>query len=352
MTDPLNIHTIDELQRYVRMFIRPVIATREEVSEAINRTRDISDTVRKVFDEYVSDDEDEVISDERLLGDAPGVKLANLILQQALQEKASDIHFEPREEDLRIRFRIDGLLRDVMVVPKRLRADVCSRVKVMANLDITERRRPQDGRIQMSINGSEVDMRVSTLPTVHGEKIVARLFNKSYEFLSIEKFGFSANSLNRIESMLHREQGLVLVTGPTGSGKSTTLYGFLNKLSTPERNIITVEDPVEYRLENITQVQVNPRVGLTFANGLRTVLRQDPDIIMVGEIRDKETADIAVRSALTGHLVLTTLHTNNAVASVIRLMDMEIEPYLISSTLVGVCTTISEEDLLQVQGGS
>ncbi len=337
MTDPLNIMIIDEIQRVVGLTIRPLIATADEINHAFMRTRDISSSARKVFDEYEdeTDGEDDLAMEE-MLGDAPGVRLANMILQQAVREAASDIHFEPREEDLRVRFRVDGLLRDIMVVPKRLRSDVVSRIKIMSGLDITERRRPQDGRIQMELEGTEVDMRISSLPTVHGEKIVARVLNKAAGLLGIRDFGFSLRSLDLIQSMLQQSQGLILVTGPTGSGKTTSLYAFLSEVNDPERNIITVEDPVEYRLEGITQVQVNAKVDLTFASGLRTVLRQDPDVIMVGEIRDRETAEIAVRSALTGHLVFSTLHTNSAVASITRLLDMGVEPFLISSTVIGI----------------
>lgn len=339
MTDPLNILIIDELQQATGFNIKPVIATNEEIMTALGRTMDIASSARAVFDEYLDDSLDFDADDdneEQLLGDAPGVRLANLILQQAVRDKASDIHLEPTEDDLQVRFRIDGILRNVMTVPKRLRNDVNSRIKIMSNLDITERRRPQDGRIQAVIDGVEVDMRISTLPTIHGEKIVARVLNKSTGILSIEQFGFSQQNTEEILRVLRLNQGLILVTGPTGSGKTTTLYGFLQHLNTVEKNIITVEDPVEYQLPGINQVQINHKVGLTFASGLRSVLRQDPDIIMVGEIRDQETAEIAIRSALTGHLVLSTLHTNNTVATIARLLDMDIDPYLISSTLVAV----------------
>ena len=337
MVDPLNIMTIDELRRITGYAIKPVIATASEISEAFQRTQDIASTAQQVFEEYrETATAEEEVETEEYLGGAPGVRLAKMILEQAVKQRASDVHLEPREDDLRVRFRIDGILRDVMVVPRRLKNDVNSRIKVMANLDITERRRPQDGRIQLKNDDVEVDMRVATLPTVYGEKIVARVFNKSESVLDVEDFGFGQDSLEKIRRILRRNQGLVLVTGPTGSGKTTTLYGFLKHLNSPGKNIITVEDPVEYLLDGINQVQINPRVGLTFANGLRSVLRQDPDIIMVGEIRDEETAEIAVRSALTGHLVLSTLHTNSAVSTITRLLDMNIAPYMISSTLVGV----------------
>ena len=253
-----------------------------------------------------------------------------------MREHASDIHLEPQEDEMDVRFRVDGILRKVMTVPKRLRSGVQSRIKVMANLDITERRRPQDGRMQLKVGDAEVDLRVSTLPTIHGEKIVARVLNKAHGLLSIDELGFSDQTTEQLLRILKLNQGMILVTGPTGSGKTTTLYGFLSHLNSVEKNIITIEDPVEYQLEGINQVQINPKVNLTFATGLRSILRQDPDIIMVGEIRDTETAEIAVRSALTGHLVLSTLHTNHTVATIARLLDMNIEPYLISSTVSAV----------------
>lgn len=338
MTDPLNIFVIDELQRITGMSIQPMIATAGEIQTALSRAQDIASTARKVFDEYADPEQDESPREEedQHLGDAPGVRLANMILEQAVRENASDIHLEPNEEAMEVRFRVDGILRPVMTVPKRLRSGVQSRIKVMANLDITERRRPQDGRLQLKVGNHDVDMRVSTLPTIHGEKIVARVLNRAHGLLKIEELGFSPQTTKQIRRILRLNQGLILVTGPTGSGKTTTLYGFLSHLNSNEKNIITIEDPVEYQLEGINQVQVNPKVNLTFATGLRSMLRQDPDVIMVGEIRDKETAEIAVRSALTGHLVLSTLHTNHTVATIARLMDMGIEPYLISSTVSAV----------------
>lgn len=338
MTDPLNIFVIDELQRITGMSIQPMIATAGEIQTALSRAQDIASTARKVFDEYADPEQDESPREEedQHLGDAPGVRLANMILEQAVRENASDIHLEPNEEAMEVRFRVDGILRPVMTVPKRLRSGVQSRIKVMANLDITERRRPQDGRLQLKVGNHDVDMRVSTLPTIHGEKIVARVLNRAHGLLKIEELGFSPQTTEQIRRILRLNQGLILVTGPTGSGKTTTLYGFLSHLNSNEKNIITIEDPVEYQLEGINQVQVNPKVNLTFATGLRSMLRQDPDVIMVGEIRDKETAEIAVRSALTGHLVLSTLHTNHTVATIARLMDMGIEPYLISSTVSAV----------------
>jgi type IV pilus assembly protein PilB len=338
MADPLDINVIDDLQRLTGKIIRPMVATEDEIMEAFQRTRNIAQSARELLDDC-RDREEEEQQEERTpqyLGDAPGVRLANLILEQAIMQKASDIHLEPHETRMKVRYRIDGLLRDIMEIPKHLQGDINSRLKVMAGMDITERRKPQDGRIQLNFNGYDVDLRISTLPTVYGEKIVARVLQKASHLMDLDEFGFSHADLEKIERMLRLSQGLILVTGPTGSGKTTTLYAFLNKLNSPDKNVMTVEDPVEYLLDGVNHVQVNPRVGLTFATGLRTVLRQDPDVIMVGEIRDEETAEIAVRSALTGHLVLSTLHTNGAVAAVSRLFNMGMEPYILSSTIIGI----------------
>lgn len=337
MADPLDINIIDDLQRITGRIIKPLVATEEEIAEAFQRTRNIAHSAQELIEGFAQEEETTEVEDSQdYLGDAPGVKLANLILEQAITQKASDIHLEPHETKMRVRYRVDGLLRDIMEIPRQLQGDVNSRIKIMAGLDITERRKPQDGRIQMQFGGLEVDMRVSSLPTVYGEKLVLRLLHKSSHLLELEDFGFTPHNLAKVKQMLRLNQGLILVTGPTGSGKTTTLYGFLNRLNSPEKNIVTVEDPVEYRLDGVNHVQVNPRVGLNFATGLRTVLRQDPDVIMVGEIRDEETAEIAVRSALTGHLVLSTLHTNSAVATVSRLLNMGLESYLLGSTIIGI----------------
>jgi type IV pilus assembly protein PilB len=336
MADPMDINVIDDLQRLTGKIIRPLVATEEEIIEAFQRTRNIAQSARELLNDYEQEEGEEEEQTQQYLGDAPGVRLANLILEQAIMQKASDIHLEPLEGRMKVRYRIDGLLRDIMEIPRHLQGDVNSRIKVMAGLDITERRKPQDGRIQLSFNGTEVDLRISTLPTVYGEKIVARVLHRANHLMDLDEFGFSPADLEKMESMLRLNQGLILVTGPTGSGKTTTLYAFLNRLNSPEKNIVTVEDPVEYRLDGVNHVQVNPKVGLTFATGLRTVLRQDPDVIMVGEIRDEETGEIAVRSALTGHLVLSTLHTNSAVATVSRLINMGLEPYILSSTIIGI----------------
>lgn len=336
MADPMDINVIDDLQRLTGKIIRPLVATEEEIIEAFQRTRNIAQSARELLNDYEQEEGEEEEQTQQYLGDAPGVRLANLILEQAIMQKASDIHLEPLEGRMKVRYRIDGLLRDIMEIPRHLQGDVNSRIKVMAGLDITERRKPQDGRIQLSFNGTKVDLRISTLPTVYGEKIVARVLHRANHLMDLDEFGFSPADLEKMESMLRLNQGLILVTGPTGSGKTTTLYAFLNRLNSPEKNIVTVEDPVEYRLDGVNHVQVNPKVGLTFATGLRTVLRQDPDVIMVGEIRDEETGEIAVRSALTGHLVLSTLHTNSAVATVSRLINMGLEPYILSSTIIGI----------------
>ena len=296
MADPLDINIMDDLQRLTGKIISPVVATEEEIEDAFQRTRNIAQSAKELISRYEDDEETKEPEQVEYLGDAPGVRLTNLILEQAITQKASDIHLEPHENGMRVRYRIDGLLKDIMDIPRHLRGDVSSRIKIMGGLDITERRKPQDGRIQITLASQEVDMRISSLPTVYGEKIVARLLHKSSSLLDLEDFGFSLDNLWKIERMLQLNQGLLLVTGPTGSGKSTSLYAFLHKLNSPEKNIVTVEDPVEYRLNGINQVQVNPKVGLTFATGLRTVLRQDPDVIMVGEIRDEETGEIAVRS--------------------------------------------------------
>ncbi|MGH7273200.1 MAG: GspE/PulE family protein, partial [Nitrospiria bacterium] len=273
---------------------------------------------------------------QRGADDAPIIKLVNLIIAQAVREGASDIHLEPEEVVLRVRYRVDGLLHEVMSPPRDLHAGVCSRIKIMANLDIAERRVPQDGRIQMKVGERQIDMRLSTLPTVFGEKIMMRLLDKRSVLIGLEELGFDPDSLAKYQQMIRRPYGLILVTGPTGSGKTTTIYAALSSINSSEKNIVTIEDPVEYQLKGINQVHVNAKVGVTFATGLRSILRQDPNVIMIGEIRDRETATIAVQAALTGHLVLSTLHTNDAPGAIARLIDIGVEPFLISSSLMGV----------------
>jgi type II secretory ATPase GspE/PulE/Tfp pilus assembly ATPase PilB-like protein len=259
-----------------------------------------------------------------------------LIITQAVRERATDIHIEPRKTEIAVRYRVDGLLHNARLVPKHLHPAITSRLKIISGMNIAERRVPQDGRIPLNVDGKEIDLRVSTLPTIFGEKIVMRILDKSSTLLSLSQLGFMHDAQLVFERIINQPYGMILITGPTGSGKTTTLYAVLRQLNSPEKNLITVEDPVEYQLTGVNQVQINPKAGLTFANSLRSILRQDPDIIMVGEIRDSETAEIAINAALTGHLVLSTLHTNDAPSAITRLVDMGIEPFLIASSLIGV----------------
>ncbi len=268
--------------------------------------------------------------------DAPAIRLVNMLLVQAVKGRASDIHIEPFEKDLSVRFRIDGVLYEILRPPKRMQASIASRIKVLASLNIAEKRLPQDGRIRIKIAGKDVDIRLSTIPTTYGERIVMRLLDKTAILLKLDELGLSQERLSIIKRLITRSHGIILVTGPTGSGKTTTLYAALSHINSAEKNIITVEDPVEYQLSGIGQIQVNPKIELTFASGLRSILRQDPDVIMVGEIRDAETAEIAIQASLTGHLVLSTLHTNDAPSAVTRLIDMGVEPFLVSSSVVGI----------------
>lgn len=268
--------------------------------------------------------------------DAPAIRLVNMLLAQAVKGRASDIHIEPFERDLSVRFRIDGVLYEILKPPKRMQASIASRIKILASLNIAEKRLPQDGRIRIKIAGRDIDIRLSTIPTTYGERIVMRLLDKTAILLKLEELGLSPERLNTIKRLITKSHGIILVTGPTGSGKTTTLYAALSHINTSEKNIITVEDPVEYQLPGIGQIQVNPKIDLTFASGLRSILRQDPDVIMVGEIRDTETAEIAIQASLTGHLVFSTLHTNDAPSAVTRLIDMGVEPFLVSSSVIGI----------------
>ncbi len=337
MVDPQNLQAIEDLRIITGFDIHPAIASEEDVFTAIARTyRDRPDVDQAMDELDLGGDEAEVadISDIRdATEEAPIVKLVNSVIAEAVSDNASDIHFEPRAKELMVRFRIDGVLHEFMSIPRRMQGGVISRLKIMAELDIAERRVPQDGRIGLVVGGKPIDMRVATLPTVYGEKIVMRLLDKSNVMLRLEDLGFSEKSLKRFQSSFTKPYGAILVTGPTGSGKSTTLYAALNILNSSEKNIITVEDPVEYRLNGINQVQVNTRAGMTFAAALRSILRSDPDIVMIGEIRDRETALIAVESALTGHLVLSTLHTNDAPGALSRLTEMGVEPFLTASAV-------------------
>lgn len=342
MSDPLNVFAIDDLKMITGMEIEPLLALEDEINQAINRYYRLEESVSQVLgdiaaDDRVSESDYKQLQDiENIEDDAPIIRLVNTIISRAVRERASDIHIEPMENNLRVRFRIDGVLHEVMSLPRNAQNAVISRVKIMANMDIAEHRLPQDGRIEVSAGGRNVDLRVSVLPTIFGEKVVIRILDKSNFILQLPELGFSDDVRAQIERLIKKPNGMLLVTGPTGSGKTTTLYALLSRLNRPEENIITVEDPVEYRLDGINQVQVNPKIGLTFAEGLRAILRQDPNIIMVGEIRDRETADIAVRAALTGHLVLSTLHTNDAAGALARLVDMGVEPFLIASSVLAV----------------
>jgi type IV pilus assembly protein PilB len=336
MADPSNIVAVDDLRILTGFDIEPAIATNDDITAMLSNMRPAQESITEEIDAHGKDDDDAnaVERDIREQVDAaPVVKLVNGVMARAADEGASDIHFEPQAKELLVRFRHDGVLHEIMTIPKRLQPGVLSRIKIMADLDIAERRVPQDGRIGLVVGGRPIDMRVASLPTVYGEKIVIRLLDRGNVMLRLEQLGFSDIALSRYTKSFTKPYGAILVTGPTGSGKSTTLYGTLNILNTADKNIITVEDPVEYRLEGINQVQINPKAGLTFASGLRSILRCDPDIIMVGEIRDKETAQIAVESALTGHLVLSTLHTNDAPGALSRLTEMGVEPFLTASAV-------------------
>lgn len=340
MLDPTDVLALDNLRLLLNMEIQPVIVTEEDLERALSKYYGIKGTVAEVFKdldiEFEEEQKEEEPEVEALVEDAPIVRLVNLIISQAVKERASDVHLEPSEKELIVRYRVDGVLRQVMSSPKNTQAAIISRVKIISGMNIAEKRLPQDGRIQLRVEGIPVDLRVSCIPTVHGEKVVMRILFKSSVLTKMERLGFLPETLEKFRRIYRQPHGIILVTGPTGSGKSTTLSAVLNELNTPEVNIMTVEDPVEYQIPGVNQVQVNQKAGLTFAAALRSFLRQDPDIIMVGEIRDTETARIATQAALTGHLVLSTLHTNDAPSSVTRLIDMEIEPFLVASTVIGV----------------
>jgi type IV pilus assembly protein PilB len=315
-----------------------VVSTEQDVMRAIERQYGMSSTIQEAVNNLVPFEEAEApaLQAERLAEETPVVKFVSMIITQAVHEGASDIHVEGDADLLRVRHRVDGLLREVATAPKNLHGGVLSRLKIMADLDISEKRVPQDGRIQMKVGERDIDLRVSTLPTVHGEKVVMRILDKRQTLVKLSELGFSPSIFDIVTRLVSRPYGLFLVTGPTGSGKTTTLCAALNTINTIVRNIVTIEDPVEYQLKVINQVQVNVKAGVTFANGLRSILRQDPDVIMVGEIRDRETATIAIQAALTGHLVFSTLHTNDAPGAVARLIDIGVEPFLIASSLLGV----------------
>lgn len=340
MADPLNIAVIDQVVRETSLEVEPAICSDREIDQSIDHYYGTSSDIDEVIE--VLRGEEEEVEDHvdahtltQMATDAPIVKLVNLMLAQAVKEGASDIHVNPEEKALRIRFRVDGVLREVYTQPRKLQNAIISRLKIMSELDIAERRIPQDGRIQMKIEGKQIDLRVSTLPTVHGENVVMRILDKSNLSINLSSLGFGEQE-ELFRKIIGKPNGVMLVTGPTGSGKTTTLYSALNEVSTMEVNTITLENPVEYRLPLIRQSQINEKAGMTFAAGLRSILRQDPDIVMIGEIRDGETAQIAVEAALTGHLVLATLHTNDAPGALPRLVDMGVEPFLVSSAVGGV----------------
>jgi type IV pilus assembly protein PilB len=344
MSDPSNVLALDDLKLMTGHEVLPVVASPDDIQGMIGRMSRLDEAVA----EAVMEGEEELADVTEIresADDAPVIKLVNSIIAQAVEEGASDIHFEPEGRDMRVRFRVDGVLRETTQIPRRMVPGVISRVKIMADLDIAEKRVPQDGRVSLTVDGHAIDTRVVTMPRVDGEGIVMRILDKSAALIGLDQLGMSEQSAELFEDGFRRSYGAVLATGPTGSGKSTTLYAALNEINEPERNIITIEDPVEYQLAGINQLQVNLKAGLTFAGGLRAMLRADPDVIMVGEIRDGETAKIAVESALTGHLVLSTLHTNDAPSAITRLTEMGIEPFLTASA---VCTVVAQRLVRQL----
>ncbi len=340
MADPGDVDAVEALEK----------ATGLRLVRRLARERELLDALTAYYAEggetatgaeageggSIEEDQDDVEHLRDLASEAPVIRLVNVMISRAMEQRASDIHIEPFEKELRIRYRIDGILHDIEAPPRRLQAALISRIKLMAKLNIAERRLPQDGRIKLRMLGREVDLRVSTLPTLYGESVVLRILDRSSITLSLESLGFPADTLELFETMITKPYGMILVTGPTGSGKTTTLYGALDKINSPDKKIITIEDPVEYQLSGVNQVHVKPKIGLSFASGLRSIVRQDPDVIMIGEIRDYETAEIAIQSALTGHLVFSTLHTNDAAGAVSRLLEMGVEDYLLASSLLGV----------------
>ncbi|MGC8626846.1 MAG: GspE/PulE family protein [Acidimicrobiales bacterium] len=337
MADPSNVFAIDDIRTVTGADVRQVVATKEAVIAAINKYHRKDSEAEHISAEASASsapmEEDRLASIKEVREDAPIVRLVNLLINQAITDRASDIHIEPTAKDVRIRYRIDGVLHEMMRSPRNIQNGIISRLKVMADINIAERRIPQDGRITTSIDGRAVDLRVATLPTVHGEKVVMRILDKTTARLNLADLGFLPVNMRRYQESYTKPYGTILVTGPTGSGKTTTLYATINILNEPTKNVITVEDPVEYQLDGINQIQVNNKAGLTFAAALRSILRADPDIVLVGEIRDRETATIAVEAALTGHLVLSTVHTNDSTSTPNRLIEMGVEPFLVGSAL-------------------
>jgi type IV pilus assembly protein PilB len=335
MADPANVFAVDDIRAITGADVKTVVATESQISEALDRFHRLDTEVDSLAQTAAEELNEglEIAKVRDIVDDAPIVKFVNLLITQAVADRASDIHVEPTERELRIRFRIDGVLHEVMQSPKSIQNGVISRLKVMSDINIAERRIPQDGRMSLNVSGNPIDVRIATLPTVNGEKVVMRILDKGRSMLSLDDLGFRPEVLSRYEVSYKKPYGTILVTGPTGSGKSTTLYATLNIINEPHRNIITVEDPVEYRLAGINQMQINQKAGLTFASALRSILRADPDVVLVGEIRDRETAVIAIEASLTGHLVLSSLHTNDASSTPMRLVEMGVEPFLVVSAL-------------------
>jgi general secretion pathway protein E len=344
MVDPGDFYVVESLQKATGLRLRRCLARERDILEALNTyyadgatdSTERNGAVEGGEVEYLQDDQEDVEHLRDLASEAPVIRLVNSLIARALERRASDIHIEPFEKELQVRYRIDGILHDVEAPPRKLQAALISRVKLMAKLNIAERRLPQDGRIKLRMLGREIDLRVSTLPTLYGESVVMRILDRSSIVVSLESLGFPVDTMSEVEKQIARPYGMILVTGPTGSGKTTTLYGSLDKINSPDKKIITIEDPVEYQLAGVNQIHVKPQIGLTFANGLRSIVRQDPDVIMIGEIRDFETAEIAVQAALTGHLVFSTLHTNDAAGAISRLLEMGVEDYLLASSLLAV----------------
>jgi len=331
MADPHNIFALDEVRLKTGCEVEAVVSTDIQVKTAINRYYGVKGSIKDIIKGFVKE-----ASKPSGVKEAPAIKLLNLIMGQAIRDGASDIHLEPDEHSLRTRYRIDGLLHEVSSIPKDLQSAIISRVKVMGSMDISETRTPQDGRSQIKMEDKDIELRISSFPTIYGENLVLRILDQSAASKGLEDMGFSPETLRDYKIIIRRPHGIILITGPTGSGKTTTLYASLNAINSSEKNIITIEDPVEYRLNLIRQTQINPKANITFASAMRSILRQDPDVIMVGEIRDLETAETAIRAASTGHLVFSTLHTNDAPGALTRLMDMGVEPYLTSSSVAGV----------------
>jgi len=339
MADPLNIIAIDHVKYQTGAEIKRAIAAAGEIREAIDQYYSVADSLHEIVGDR-ADDSEPVVSafaeSEASEAESPIIKLVNVIITKAVKDRASDIHIEPDENTLRIRYRVNGVMREEASPPRSMQSEIISRIKIAADLDVSEKRVPQDGRFMVPVDGAQIDLRISTLPTIHGEKIVIRILDRRNLFLSFSQLGFSPDIEAAWSNLVHKPEGLILICGPTSSGKTSTLYTTLQEINSIEKNIITIEDPVEYSLPMINQIQINEKAGLTFPTALRSILRQNPDIIMVGEIRDSETARMAIRSALTGHLVFSTVHTNDAASAITRLLDMGIEPYLVAAALNGV----------------